>query len=283
LSLFCRQAALTNYSNLLNMNNVILSLFPLILAAAQLLNVEAFAYCSHFQTSAQTKKSSRHCLHQQSQSDDYYGSVDSAFIIREFSIYDQLEDIVNLASKPLPDRPEGIVVIAKFTSSSNPECRATEASYERLARDNPATLFLRCFQEAENAQSLFNRAAIEVVPTYDVFYQGNRVARVDGQRLSDLENVINQYQFLNSELDLFSEESTVRSPMGTVQPSPWGNGSGSDSADYTKTPRTTASFIPGYDWNKKGGFFDELATDMQKKSGFDFEDSYENDWMPKID
>jgi len=233
---------------------------------------------------AQAIKSSHSHLYEQQQSDSYYGSIDSAFIIREFSIYDQLEDIVNLASKPLPDRPEGIVVIAKFTSSTNPDCRATEASYERLARDNPATLFLRCFQEFEDAQSLFTRAAVEVVPTYDVFYKGNRVARVDGQRLSDLENVINQYQFLNSELDLFSEDSTVRSPIGTLQQSsPWGNGSGSDWAEYTKTPRTTASFIPGYDWNKKGGFFDELATDLQKKTGFNFEESYENDWMPKID
>jgi hypothetical protein len=57
----------------------------------------------------------------------------------------------------------------------------------------------------------------------------------------------------------------------------------SSSIDYTKTPRTTASFIPGYDWNLNGGFFDELATDMQKKAGFDFEESYENDWMPNID
>ncbi len=257
------------------------SFFSLILAAIQFSNVHSFA---DLQFGTQTKRSSRqhHCLYQQPQSDNYYGSSDSAFIIREFSIYDQLEDIVNLASKPLPDRPEGIVVIAKYTSSSNSDCRATEATYERLARDNPATLFLRCFQEYENAQSLFDRAAVEVVPTYDVFYMGNRVARVDGQRLNDLENVINQYQFMNSDLDLFSEESTVRSPMGTMQPSPWGDG-GSDSADFTKTPRTTASFIPGYDWNKKGGFFDELATDMQKKSGFDFEESYENDWMPKID
>ncbi|KAL7490967.1 hypothetical protein ACHAWT_000820 [Skeletonema menzelii] len=262
------------------MNYFLFSSISLILAVIQFSSVDSFA---DFQFGNTQARIPRHCLQQQPQSDNYYGSADSSFIIREFSIYDQLEDIVNLASKPLPDRPEGIVVIAKYTSSSNPDCRATEASYERLARDNPATLFLRCFQEAENAQSLFNRAAVEVVPTYDVFYQNNRVARVDGQRLSDLENVINQYQFMNSDLDLFSEESTVRSPMGTAQPTPWGDGTGSDSASYTKTPRTTASFIPGYDWNKKGGFFDELATDMQKKSGFDFEESYENDWMPKID
>ncbi len=227
----------------------------------------SFSYYNHRQPLQQ----------QQSNDDNYYGSFDSSFIIREFSIYDQLEDIVSLASKPLPDRPEGIVVVAKFTSSTNSDCRATEASYERLARDNPATLFLRCFEEFEESQSLFNRAAVEVVPTYDIFYKGNRVARVDGQRISDLENVLNQYQYINSNLDLFSEDSK------TSQSSPWGDKGSSSSIDYTKTPRTTASFIPGYDWNMKGGFFDELATDMQKKAGFDFEESYENDWMPNID
>ena len=196
------------------------------------------------------------------------------------SLYEQLEDIVDLASKPLPERTDGIVAVAKFTSSENPDCRATEASYERIARDNPATVFLRCFKEFEGAESLFNRARVEVLPCFDVFYKGNRVARIDGPRYSDLENILNQYQMQNSDLDLFSEEASAKRP----DPSPWG--SGSSSSDYSKTPRTTASFIPGYDWNKKGGFFDEVANDFQKNSPFDnksFEESYEDDWMPKID
>ena len=82
------------------------------------------------------------------------------------------------------------------------------------------------------------------------------------------------------ELTSDSEDS---SPKHTA--SPWGqdsSGNGS-STDFTKTPRTTASFIPGYDWDKKGGFFDEAANDMQQNSEFDFEKSYEDDWMPKID
>ena len=51
--------------------------------------------------------------------DNYYGSFDSSYIVREFSLYDQLEDIVELASKPLPERPDGIVAVAKFTSANN--------------------------------------------------------------------------------------------------------------------------------------------------------------------
>ena len=197
-------------------------------------------------------------------------------------MYEQLEDIVNLASKSLPERPDGIVTVAKFTSANNKDCRATEASYERLARDNTATIFLRCFKEMEGSDSLFSRARVDVLPCFDIFYKGNRVARVDGARYNELETILNQYQILNSDLDLFSEDANQNNtPQATA--SPWGDGSSGGSSDYTKTPRTTASFIPGYDWNRKGGFFDEAANDIQKNSGFDFEKSYEDDWMPKID
>lgn len=111
---------------------------------------------------------------------------------------------MNLASKPLPERPDGIVAVAKFTSADNQDCRATEASYERLARDNPATIFLRCFKEFENAESLFNRASVGTLPCFDVFYKGNRVARIEGPRYNELESILNQYQIQNSDLDLFS-------------------------------------------------------------------------------
>ncbi|KAL7470924.1 hypothetical protein ACHAXS_011208 [Conticribra weissflogii] len=215
--------------------------------------------------------------------DNYYGGFDTSRVVREFSLYEQLEEIVNLASQPLPQRPDGIVTVVKFTSSTNPDCRASEASYERLARDNPATIFLRCFKEMEGMESMFSRARVseEILPCFDMFYKGNRVARIDGPRYSELEALLNQYQFLNSDLDLFSE-SAQNSNNFTPHPSPWGNGAPS-SSDFSKTPRTTAAFIPGYDWNRKGGFFDEVAKDLEKKSGFDFEKSYEDDWMPKID
>ena len=82
--------------------------------------------------------------------------------------------------------------MAKFTSAENQDCRATEASYERLARENPATIFLRCFKEMENAESLFNRASVGTLPCFDVFYKGNRVARIEGSRYNELETILNQ-------------------------------------------------------------------------------------------
>ncbi|KAL9179608.1 hypothetical protein ACHAXT_008898 [Thalassiosira profunda] len=263
-----------------------LSASSLLAAAATLVSagrgVEGFSSLSHSRTTALrgcTFTSQTRLQQQISANDNYYGGFDSSFIVREFSLYEQLEDIVQLASKPLPERPDGIVAVAKFTSAENKDCRATEASYERLARDNPATIFLRCFKEMEGADSLFQRAQAETLPCFDIFYKGNRVARVEGPRYNELETILGQYQILNSNLDLFSEEATASRP----QASPWGQGG--SSADMSATPRTTAAFIPGYDWNQKGGFFDELANDFQKNSPFDnsFEESYEDDWMPKID
>jgi len=51
-------------------------------------------------------------------------------------------------------------------------CKATEAEYERLARDNPATIFLRCFREYDNSHILIGKANIQNWPTFDIFYQG---------------------------------------------------------------------------------------------------------------
>lgn len=88
---------------------------------------------------------------------------------------DQLQEIVKLASQPLPERPDGIVAVAKYTSASSKDCIATEAEYERLARKNPATLFLRCFAEYENSNILLGQAAVTVFPTFDFFYGGKEL------------------------------------------------------------------------------------------------------------
>ena len=84
---------------------------------------------------------------------------------------------------------------------------------------------------------------------------------------------------VSSQLNGINPDKEDSSPKHTA--SPWGQDSSGN--DFTKTPRTTASFIPGYDWDRKEGFFDATANDMQQNSEFDFEKSYEDDWMPNID
>ena len=85
---------------------------------------------------------------------------------------EQLEEVVKLASMPLPERPDGIVAVAKFSSAQAQSAKPTEAEYERMARKNPSTIFLRCFTEYENADLLLGQAGVNVIPTFDIFYGG---------------------------------------------------------------------------------------------------------------
>ena len=201
-------------------------------------------------------------------SQSYYGDSQN-FMVKEFSQYEELEEIVGLASQPIPERPDGIVCVAKYSSASRKECRPTEPEYERLARDNPATVFLRCFEEYEGADLLFGQASVQNFPTYDVFYGGNRVARVEGSNISELQDVLSMYQLQNSQLDLFSEEATYK------RKAQWGDGS---AANMAKTPKTTNRFIPGYDWGSDRGFFDDQGDKAQQS----FEDSFGN-WLPNME
>ena len=104
-------------------------------------------------------------------------SISIFIIIIIDSLYEQLEEIVQLAARPIPERPDGIVCVVKFTSSTRDDCRATEAEYERVARENPATIFLRCFAEYQDADIVMAQAAVNAWPSYDIFYRGTRTIR----------------------------------------------------------------------------------------------------------
>ena len=194
------------------------------------------------------------------------GKIQESFVISDFSLMEQLEEIVMLSSKAMPQRPDGLVCVAKWTSASRPECTQTESEYERLAREHPDTVFMRCFEEYDDALITINKAKVSTFPTFDVFYGGNRVARIEGPEYGLVKDQILRHGMINSKLDLFSEESELG----------WGNGN--INPDYTATPRTTARFIPAYDWDKNEGFFDSVAN----KAAKDFEGEYEN-WMPPMD
>jgi len=196
---------------------------------------------------------------------EQYG--DSSYMVKEFNMYEELEEIVKLASQPIPERPDGIVCVVKYSSARKPDCRKTEGEYERLARKNSDTVFLRSYAEYENAQILFGQAQVTSLPTIDVFYAGHRVGRMEGHDYSQIEELIKQYGFVNSKLDLFSEEAELKRKMK------WGDGTAKYNA--ANTPRTTARFVPGYDWDKSKGFFDDIGDKMAD----DFENTYGN-WIP---
>jgi len=91
---------------------------------------------------------------------EYYGESSGSYMVKELSMIEELENIVELASQPLPERPDGIVVVVKYSSASRDECRATEAEYERFARNNPASIFMRCMEEYENAHLLLEQVDV---------------------------------------------------------------------------------------------------------------------------
>ena len=201
---------------------------------------------------------------------DYDGESGSSFVLREFGAYDQLEGIVELTGRPLPERPDGIVCVAKYSSSLDPACVKTEAQYERLARDNPSTCFLRCFREYEDGDLLMGQAGVTAFPSFDVFYGGNRVARISGSSsYTELEKLLGMYALQNTKLDLFSESADNSRRLE------WGDGKIKSPMD---TPRTTGRFIPGYDWDKDDGAFDDAASKYED----DFENTFGN-WVPDTD
>jgi hypothetical protein len=197
---------------------------------------------------------------------DYYGESSGSFMVKGFMDYDQLQEIVQLASQPIPERPDGIVVVVKYSSALLASCRPTEAEYERLARANPASIFLRNMKEYENL--LLGQVNVQTLPTHDIYYRGARVRRVEGSNMAELDEAINQYQFQNSLLDLFSEEVTYKRQQS------WDH----SAKQANSTPRTTNRFVPGYDWNKKGNAFDEAGGKAQQS----FEDAF-GGWLPNID
>jgi len=193
-----------------------------------------------------------------------------SFVVREFSMFEQLEEVVKLAARPMPERPDGLVTVVKFTSAFRPECSQTEAEYERLARKHPDTVFLRCYEEYDDADLVLSRANISTYPTFDIFYKENRIARIEGPEYASVEEQVLRHGIMNSKLDLFSEEADNKKRLA------WGDGK--LNPDYSATPRTTARFILGYDWNSDKGFFDDMATKAQES----FEGQYEN-WVPPMD
>mmetsp|Transcript_24483 Transcript_24483/g.28334 ORF Transcript_24483/g.28334 Transcript_24483/m.28334 type:complete len:256 (-) Transcript_24483:29-796(-) len=244
-------------------------------------NISMFAMChqaecfipfhqqNHLESSITTKNIASTTTSISRNNNDYFGESRDSFMLKEFSSYDDLTQIIQLSAQPLPERPDGIVAVTKYTSKNRQNCISTEDQYESLARDNPATLFLRCYEEYENSKITFAQAQITVFPTYDIYYGGNRVARVEGTDMREVDRLLNMYQLQNSNLDLFSENADNERRLA------WGEGKVSSSS---ATPRTTARFVPGYDWDKDGGAFDEAANKMQD----DFENTYGN-WLPNMD
>ena len=118
----------------------------------------------------------------------------------------------------------------------------------------------------EGFDALVSTMDVRVLPTWDIYFKGNRVGRVEGSKEGEVAGWIARYGYQNTDLDLFSEDSTENSLA-------WGK-RGSEAGEV----RTTARFVPGYDWDREGSAFDDAA----QKAEDAFTDDFEN-WSPNVD
>ena len=235
-------------------------------------------HCHHHQQQQQQqqhprpppRRKQRHAVSlSSSSSSDAAAGDSSSYMVTGFNTLEELDTLVQLARRAIPDRPDGIVVVVKYSSFQRDDCQATEAEYDRAARTNPASLFLRCWEDDPQAAVLLQQVDVRTWPTIDVFYQGSRVARLEGPPVCshDLDAVLNRYQVLNSTLDLFSEQATPTTDRNDAR------------STQTTPPRTTARFLPASEGNTAPSVVAAPGDDPAPQS---FEDTFEN-WLPNIE
>jgi len=178
-----------------------------------------------------------------------------------------LMNIVDLAQNPLPGATEGVVVVAKYSDATSTGRVLSEyddngqaelvvdAGYERIAIENPDTIFLQCDKAFQGGNIAMAKAGVSVLPTFHLFFKGNRVGRVEGPKYNELQGWLTRYGTTS-----LTGERGERPDFVNNRVDPWGERRPSD-----QTPGTTNSFVPGYDWGKEGGAFDAAGKKAEDK------------------
>lgn len=152
--------------------------------------------------------------------------------VHMYSRDSELHEIVKLASRPLPDRPQGMVCVAIYTSNSKNDNYDNNnmEMYETLARNYPGSLFLMNtnMNNSINNKFLMSSQASQTTITtvIDVYARGNRVAQIVENSRGGNEGVLLQLQHvLDSHLsqeqltfDLLAPASSSL-PKGTMDTS----------------------------------------------------------------
>jgi hypothetical protein len=122
---------------------------------------------------------------------------------------EQLQEIVKLASRPLPDCPWGMVCVAIYIKrNGDPQ------EYEMLARNNPASLFLMNTNINMNIKtdlSSSTTTSSTTTTTMDVYSAGQRVARIVGDSLESIDCITGSTVLtrLQHVLDSYAPRSTL--------------------------------------------------------------------------
>jgi hypothetical protein len=127
--------------------------------------------------------------------------------VRQVALEEDLMGVVAMAGQPLPNRPDGTVVVVAYSSTEDYGCMATDAEFGRLSEKYPDCVFLVCHKEYVGAEMTMSSRGVTSLPSFEVFSRGSRVAVVTGPRLDEVETKIKQFGFSLSKTDLFSDKS----------------------------------------------------------------------------
>jgi len=169
-------------------------------------------------------------------------------------------NIASLASRPLPNRPDGTLVCVLYSSAEDLSLQAINSDFDRLAEAFPDCIFLRCFKEYEGSMLTFATRQVASLPTFEFFYKGTRVAWTTGPNMNEVKEKIRQFGFVVSKTDLFSDSASswtsslkgVKGPedstkfvWDTEADNAAKSGRQASSSGPSSAPRTTMRFIPG--------------------------------------
>jgi hypothetical protein len=138
-------------------------------------------------------------------------------------------------------------------------CMAVDAEYDRLSEAMLDCIFLRCYTQYEGAETTMAVRDITSVPSWEVFYRGDLVAKLRGGSVKDVQKRLEQYGFVVSTTDLFGQSSYLAQPAaegsaGSKSKDPWdamadAAARSSRSAGGRNNPnapvRTTMRYYPG--------------------------------------
>jgi len=112
-------------------------------------------------------------------------------------------------------------VCVQYSSVDDVTCMAVDAEFDRLSEDHLDCIFLRCYKEYEGASMTMGVRDISSVPTFEVFYRGDMVSKINGPRINEVKERLKQYGFVVSNTDLFGQSSVKRDgDMASFKPKP---------------------------------------------------------------
>jgi len=188
--------------------------------------------------------------------------------VRPFADHNVLLNLVELAANPLPGAEEGVIVVAKYTDSKREGKLVSEfdkwgdaevtvdEGYSQLAVEYPSTIFLQCDACFAGGKIAMATAGVTTLPTFDFFFKGNKVGRVSGPQYNEVRGWLTRYSMTS----LTGEANPDAPDFVNNRVEPWG-----EKKNMGRTPRTTARFVPGFDWDSSQGAFDKAGKDAEDK------------------